>query len=69
MEIKSIDILDFKITLQKWIREQPFPVELKRMLVNEVLLELNQEAYSEIQQQAIDREKEEQEVRSDAESV
>ena len=60
MEIRSIDLVDFKLTISKWIDNQPLPTELKRILVQEVLNELNVKAREEVYAQV--RERDEQDV-------
>ena len=57
-EIRSIDIVDFKYNLTNYINNQPLPMELKRMVVNDILMELNSQAQAEVYAQAQEREDE-----------
>ena len=55
--MNSIDIVDFRYSLRNYINNHPFPTELKRMIVNDILIDLNNQANNEILAQAEDREK------------
>lgn len=55
-EIKSINIADFRLTLRNYILNQPFPMELKRMVLKEIYDEVNLNANKEMLLQAQERE-------------
>ena len=56
-EVRSIDIIDFKYSITKFVEENHLPLELKRMVVKDILSDLSIKAENEVYSQAEEREK------------
>ena len=54
--MNSLEIVEFKLTIQKYVRETDLPWEVKRLVFNEVLQEVNLRTQREVQEQANERE-------------
>lgn len=54
--LKSIDVADFKYTLENYIYDHPLPLEIKRYVVKEVLDTLSIKSKEEMLAQAQERE-------------
>jgi len=54
--MNSIEIKDFEVTLQKFIKEYDLPSEVKRLVIKEIYDQLVIESNNEMIQQAKERE-------------
>lgn len=54
--MKSLDVVEFKLTLQRFIREYDLPTEVKRLVLNEILQEINLKTQREVQEEVNERE-------------
>lgn len=57
--MNTIDILDFKYTIQNFIDKNEFPAEVKRLVLKEIYDNISSQASSEAMEQAKEREAEE----------
>lgn len=65
----SLEIFEFKKTLQNYIQTIEIPEEIKRYVLRELLEEQEKLAFEELQREIQERDAKESEVTSDAESA
>lgn len=56
--MKSIDIIQFKCDLEGYIEAAELPMEVKRMVLSEILKKVSDKAYQEVLNQMKEKEKE-----------
>lgn len=54
--MNTIDILDFKYTIQNFVDKNEFPAEVKRLVLKEIYDKVSAQASSEAMEQAKERE-------------
>lgn len=64
-EIKSINIAEFRNTLDKYIKDYPMPAEMKRYVIKDILLDLTTASNNEIYKNAVEREAKNEQSSSD----
>lgn len=69
METTSIAILEFKQSIQKYVQETNLPDEIKRMVLADILREQESITYEVLKQELAERDKKEEEVNNNAESI
>lgn len=62
-------ILEFRQTIQKYVKETNLPDEVKRMVLSDILREQESIAYEVIKKEISERDRAEQEVTANAESA
>lgn len=69
METTSIAILEFKQSIQKYVQETNLPDKIKRMVLADILREQESITYEVLKQELAERDKKEEEVNNNAESI
>ena len=54
--IRSIDIADFKYSIENFISESPLPLEVKRYVLKDIFTDITEKAHLEMLEQASERE-------------
>lgn len=65
----NLKILEFRQSIQKYIREIELPDEVKRMVLTDILREQEAITYEVLKQELAERDKKEEEVNNNAESI